>query len=247
MITKEELIKIKEQRCTNLYYAEKEYLQYIFLHALAKYGDAFVFKGGTCLRICYGLQRASEDLDFNTTVPTIRLREILQRCLKNYEVLNIPYDIYVEKEYEGNKRFEVRFQGPLYNGSKESTNTLKLDFNKKKVKNITVKVIPQLFSDVPLFTVFSLAEHEILAEKIRALVSRCMPRDMYDVWVLLQKKVKLDKSLVMEKLKEERITLLKLKLPDEKVYKRDLKQLVEIVPHYTQVKKEVHAALYHIL
>ena len=247
MITKEELLRMREQRRTNLYYTEKEYLQYIFLHAIAKYGEAFIFKGGTCLRICYGLQRASEDLDFNTILPISKVREILQNCLKDYELLNIHHDVYVEKEYDGNKRFEVRFNGPLYNGSKESTNTLKLDFNKKKVKNIIVKVIPQIFSDVPLFTVVSLAEHEIFAEKLRALVSRGAPRDAYDVWILLQKKVKLDKSLIFEKFEEEQISTPKLKFPDEKVYMRDLKQLVEHVPPYAQVKEEVLAVVLPLL
>ncbi len=63
MITKEELQKVKEQRRTNLYYAEKEYLQYIFLHALSKYSDAFVFKGGTCLRICYVLKKNMKEIN----------------------------------------------------------------------------------------------------------------------------------------------------------------------------------------
>ncbi len=243
MITKEELQKIKEQRGTNLYYAEKEYLQYVFLHALSKYGDAFVFKGGTCLRICYGLQRASEDLDFNTSLPISNVREIILNCLRDYDLLNIPHNVYVEKEYEGNKRFEVRFNGPLYNGNKESTNTLKIDLNKNKVTNTVVKVIPQLFSDIPLFTLVSLAEQEILAEKIRALVSRNAPRDLYDVWILLQKKVKVDQKLLFEKLKEEHITVNKMIFPKEKIYIRDLKQLLDSVPPYSQVKEEVLAAL----
>lgn len=243
MITREELQKIKEQRRTNLYYAEKEYLQYVFLHAIAKYSEGFVFKGGTCLRICYGLQRASEDLDFNTSLPISQVRKIMKNCLRDYDLLNIPHEVYVEKEYEGNKRFEVRFEGPLYNGNKESTNTLKVDFNKNKVTNTIVKVIPQLFSDIPLFTLVSLAEHEILAEKIRALVSRSAPRDAYDVWILLQKKVKLDKKLIFEKLKEEHITVTKIPFPEEKVYTRDLKQLLDSVPPYNQVKEEVLAAL----
>ncbi len=243
MITKEELQKIKEQRRTNLYYAEKEYLQYVFLHALAKYGPAFVFKGGTCLRICYGLQRASEDLDFNTSLPISKVREAILNCLKDYDLLNIPHELYVEKEYEGNKRFEIRFNGPLYNGNKESTNTLKIDLNKNKVTNTVVKVIPQLFSDVPLFTLVSLAEHEILAEKIRALVTRGAPRDAYDVWMLLQKKVKLDKKLIFDKFKEEHITTTRIQFPEEKVYMRDLKQLLDGVPPYNQVKEEVLAEL----
>lgn len=60
MISLEELNEIKEKRKRSLYYEEKEYVQYIFLNAISKYSDSFVFKGGTCLRICFGLERASE-------------------------------------------------------------------------------------------------------------------------------------------------------------------------------------------
>ena len=77
MISLDELNRLKERRKTNLYYEEKEYLQYIFLNALSKYADQFVFKGGTCLRICYGLERASEDLDFSTGLSMDRVRKII--------------------------------------------------------------------------------------------------------------------------------------------------------------------------
>ncbi|MDH7476228.1 MAG: nucleotidyl transferase AbiEii/AbiGii toxin family protein [Microgenomates group bacterium] len=45
----------------------KEYIQYLVLNILyndKKYKE-LVFKGGSCLRVCYGLPRLSEDLDFD--------------------------------------------------------------------------------------------------------------------------------------------------------------------------------------
>jgi hypothetical protein len=36
MISLEELNEVKEKRKTNLYYEEKEYLQYIFLNAMSR-------------------------------------------------------------------------------------------------------------------------------------------------------------------------------------------------------------------
>ena len=239
MINITELAKIKEDRRTNLYYEEKEYLQYIFLYAISKYAIDFVFKGGTCLRICYGLERASEDLDFNTPLNLTELKKIIHVCLKKFDLLNISYKIYSEREYEGNFRVEIRFNGPLFVDKSTSTNTLKLDFNRKKVNNTISKVIPQLFSDVPLFILIILDEKEIFAEKIRALVSRSEARDLYDVWILLNKKVEIDKKLILEKLKEENKRLSDLKLPSKEEYTNNLKQLVSFVPSYEQVKKEV--------
>jgi predicted nucleotidyltransferase component of viral defense system len=243
MISTEELNEIKQKRKTNLYYEEKEYLQYIFLNAISKYTENFVFKGGTCLRICYGIERASEDLDFSTNLSILKIREIVKACLRDFDLLNIKYKVYSEKEFKGNIRIEVRFEGPLFSGKQASTNTLKIDFNKQKAKNKVVKVISKLFSDVPLFTLVVLDEMEILTEKIRALANRTESRDLYDIWVLLSKGVKIDKKLLLEKLKEENSSLSNLKIPPKQEYELSLKNLVVNLPEYEQVKKEVLEAL----
>ena len=247
MISIEELNQIKNKRKTNLYYEEKEYLQYIFLSAISKYPDNFVFKGGTCLRICFEHDRASEDLDFNTNLSLNKIKLMVTACLKEFELLNINYKIYPEKVSEGNIRIEVRFEGPLFAGKLSSTNTLKIDFNKKKVKHKIVKVIQKLFSDVPQFTIVVLDEKEIFAEKIRALISRGEPRDLYDTWVLLNKKIDINKELVLSKLEEEKVKITKLKIPSEEEYKLSLKNLVNILPNYEQVKKEVGELLKRLL
>ena len=239
MISVKELNEIKEKKNTTLYYEEKEYLQYVFLNAISKYTENFVFKGGTCLRIIFGLERASEDLDFSADISVDELKKIVDKCLKDFDLLNIKYKIYAEKEFKGNLRFEIRFEGPLFVGKNASTNTLKIDFNKLKIKNKVVKVVQKLFSDIPLFTIIVLEEKEILAEKIRALINRSESRDLYDIWMLLNKGVEIDKKLIINKLKEENAGLDRIKIPSEKEYKRDLKYLINNIPPYEQVKKEV--------
>ena len=239
MISLKELNEVKEKRKTNIYYEEKEYLQYIFLNAISKYAENFVFKGGTCLRICFDLKRASEDLDFSTNLKVNKIKETVYKCLKNFELLNINYKVYSEKEFKGNLRIEIRFEGPLFSGKSSSTNTLKLDFNRRKVKSKVAKVIQKLFSDVPLFTLVVLDEEEILAEKIRTLINRNEPKDLYDVWMLLNKNVKMNKKLLLEKFKEEKSRLSNLKIPSKEDYEISLKNLVDYLPDYEQVKKEV--------
>jgi len=244
MITKEELNEAKIKRKTNLYYEEKEYLQYIFLKSISKFSENFIFKGGTCLRICHGYERASEDLDFNANLEIKKIKEIVKESLKNFEMLNIEYQIISEKEFEGNLRFEIRFKGPLYSGNPSSTNTLKIDFNKGKARYKIAKAIPKLFSDVPVFTIFLMEEKEILAEKIRALVNRAEARDLYDIWMLLQNKISFDKAFIKEKLKEEKSDISKLSFPSKEEYTASLKPLLTTyLPPYEQVKKEVEEAL----
>lgn len=239
MITTDELNLVKEKRKTSLYYEEKEYIQYIFLNSISKYYKNFVFKGGTCLRICYGLERASEDLDFNTTLDVAELKKVIEKCLKDFELLNMRYEVYAEKKFEGNIRIEVRFFGPLFNGNKNSTNTLKLDFNKGKVKHNVANVVQKLFSDVPMFTLVVMDEKEILAEKIRTLANRGEPRDLYDLWILINKKVEVDKKLIFDKMKEENSKFSQLKFPSKESYEIGLKNLLQYLPPYEQVKKEV--------
>jgi predicted nucleotidyltransferase component of viral defense system len=242
MISREELERVKEKRRTNLYYAEKEYLQYVFLRAISGYDD-FVFKGGTCLRICYGLERASEDLDFSTSVDANAMRTAFADCMRDFKRLNVTHEKPIEKEFGGNVRFEVRFQGPMYDGDRKSTNTLKIDFNRANVKMRVPKVAPRLFSDIPVFTLNVLDESEILAEKIRALTARGQPRDLYDVWMLMQTGVMVDEATLKEKLAEGGNSLHEIKFPSKSEYEVDLGNLLSHVPSYLNVKKEVESIL----
>ena len=52
----------------NLYQKEKDYLQHIILSRIySRINSQLVFKGGTSLQKCMGLNRFSEDLDFTAS------------------------------------------------------------------------------------------------------------------------------------------------------------------------------------
>jgi uncharacterized protein len=65
MISKEELNRVAQQTGLSLYQQEKDYLLKLFLHFYYKKYDDAIFKGGTCLKYLFGVDRFSEDLDFN--------------------------------------------------------------------------------------------------------------------------------------------------------------------------------------
>lgn len=244
MISKNELESIKEIRKTNLYYAEKEYLQYIFLNALTRMSDSFVFKGGTCLRIAYELERASDDLDFNTSLPIKEVKAIVRKCLHDFTLFGIDFEIYDEKVFKGNYRAEIRFQGPLYTGDKRTSNTIKIDFNARKNLTSETKVIKKLFSDIPPFTLLVMGQKEILAEKMRALIMRQDPKDMYDVWMLLHfVGEKIDLELLKGKLKQDGIDGLNVIFPTKKQYGEQMRLLVNRYPEYEVVVDVINRAL----
>jgi hypothetical protein len=56
------------------------------------------------------------------------------------------------------------------------------------------------YDDVPPFVVSVLTPEHLLAEKVRALIVRAKPRDLYDVWLLLAQGVTLERGLVEQKL-----------------------------------------------
>jgi len=66
LISYAELLSQKNDMRTMRPVIEKELLHYEILSALEKADllSALVFQGGTCLRLCYGADRYSEDLDF---------------------------------------------------------------------------------------------------------------------------------------------------------------------------------------
>ena len=237
MITKQELSRIKQKDNTSLYHAEKEYLQYIFLQKIAV-DQNFTFKGGTCLRIAYDLQRASEDLDFSTSLSLKETKSKIKQYMKQFEFLGMSFEA-KEKIFEDNYRVEVRIQGPLYTGDKRTSNTLKIDCNKKKVYEKETKVIQKKYSDVPVFAINVLSRKEILAEKIRALTMRKQPKDLYDVYMLLMTGIKIDKELALKKLEEDAVLDKEIVFPTRKEYEQDLTNLTYALPIYEEVLKVV--------
>lgn len=91
------------------------------------------------------------------------------------------------------------------------------------------------------FYIRTMSREEILAEKVRALLARKMPRDLHDIWFLLNKNVSLDLKLVDRKLRyyELKFDLNEfIKAIDEMKsnWERDLKPLLFTVEEFDKVK-----------
>lgn len=68
MLTKQQLQRIAQRRAIGLHAIERDDVQHLVLSILYSHSQAFLFKGGTALRVVHHSPRYSEDLDFNTTV-----------------------------------------------------------------------------------------------------------------------------------------------------------------------------------
>ncbi len=241
MISKEQLNKIAQKTGLGLYQQEKEYLLKLFLYFYYKHYQDAVFKGGTCLKFLFGLDRFSEDLDFNIKNPAKFKRQV-KAVLKNISGLGINNYFLKEELFKGSYTCEIGFEGPLYKGTKQTQNKFRLDagyrtgtFQKPEWK-IVKSEYPETEEN---FLVLMISLEELLVEKVIALVKRKKGRDLYDLWFLFNADIKLDKKLLENKTKIEKATLDFSKIANKKEYERDMSRLTNRLIPYQQVKKKV--------
>jgi predicted nucleotidyltransferase component of viral defense system len=220
--------------------AEKYYFQDIILFILnQEYGKNLIFKGGTALRKCYGLDRFSEDLDF-TCLKKVDLKK-LETDLKRFD---LDYDIRSSNR-ENDLRIFIRIKGPLYiNSLPQSTCKIQIDFSYREniIIEPSIKRIGMYITEIPTFEISVMNEIEILAEKIRAIWIRSKARDMYDLMFLLKKGIPFEEDLVNKKLSiynhswDPKIFEEKLRLKRDE-WEIELEPLLRSVPNFEETRQ----------
>lgn len=181
--------------------AEKLYLQDIILETVSREtADQLVFMGGTALLKFYQLDRFSEDLDF-TAQDQISVAEVVGKAVRDLENYGATIEDRRDDETDEMASTRLGIQGPLYTGDRRSLCFIRIEVNTRSTASLVrTRRYNPLFRDVPSFELAVLDEEEILAEKVRALMTRHAPRDLYDIYHLLERSVRLDPALVQEKL-----------------------------------------------
>jgi len=141
-----------------------------------------VFGGGTMLRVCFGLNRFSVDLDFwiIKDIDTNRLFRELKKYLSSFYTL----------KYATNKFYTLLFEIK----SKDYPRSLKIEIRKveKKVKTEQAIAYSKYASTQVFLKVISL--EEMMKAKIEAFLKRKEIRDVFDIEFLLKKGVDIDAS-----------------------------------------------------
>jgi predicted nucleotidyltransferase component of viral defense system len=200
---------------------EKEILHYDILFALDRENllKDLTFQGGTCLRLCYGSPRFSEDLDFVGGVDfTSRELADIRTCVMDHIGSRYGLDVAVKDP-------KTMREEPTYWGLKTdrwqvavTTNPGRVDIPRQKIKLEVANVpahthalrtldrnyefLPPSYQDllVPVETL-----DEILADKIVSLAScrhYIRHRDIWDLRWLTQKQAKLNPDLVQQKIED---------------------------------------------
>jgi len=246
MILKSELTRIAEMKHLTIKNGEKDYLLELLLYILSDDRRSLIFKGGTALYKFYNLNRFSEDLDFDVVGKRFDIDKMIKKIIRNLEVTGMQRTIFEKTEFvnEINIRFVVR--GPLYDGSKNSMSRVTLNISKRErplshIKRLLITTYPE----IPSFELSVLDVEEIAAEKIRCILTREKPRDIYDLWFLSRKNITVNISLVNKKLKIYRLTFNSKEFMEKvnekrNMWRRDIQDLIiGPLPDFNEIKDEI--------
>ena len=158
--------------------------------------DNWVFKGGTCLKKCYFEEyRFSEDLDYTLTTSSHLNENFLIMEFTNiaewiYEQVGIEFSAESLRfeEYENPRghlsvQGRIAYKGPMQRRGNNPAIKLDLSCDEIIVSEPIHRPIHHPYSDHDFdnFSVQTYCIEEIFAEKLRALIERMRPRDLYDV------------------------------------------------------------------
>lgn len=199
MISNNTLQELSNLKGIDKYSIFREIIQIQFLNELYKNRDSkhLFFKGGTALKIIFGSNRYSEDLDFTTNLTSTKLNKLIDEAIM--ELKKEYPDVYL-KNLDTIQGISKKIVLPVDISSQPLI--IKLDFSKRE--NVLDPKLGTIFTELPITTtsiINHLSSEEILAEKYRAIINREKGRDLYDFLFLLKKNVKFNIKLVNNKLK----------------------------------------------
>ena len=140
-------------------------------HFFNSKGLPMVLKGGTALKLCYGLDRFSEDLDFDCA-KSLNLESSIQAVFaqlgKTKQYLRNP-DISVTKDTQTVKRYRIIYADDI---------NLKLE--------TSLRGTPNDDDLVELNGILTYKIEKLIQQKLRALNGRTAARDLHDVIYLYE-------------------------------------------------------------
>lgn len=196
MITHEQVTLLAKKAKINETVIFREYLQLVFLQKLYQKtpSQKIFFKGGTAIHLIFQAPRFSEDLDFSVTSTMNEFNTYIVSVLKR---MNDEEGVtWKEKKSISGRQFLLSAEDILpYKAY------ISLDFSfREKVFSDDRTVIQTAYPVIFTSYVHHLSQDEILAEKIRALMTRKKGRDLYDLWYLLSRGAQVNQEMVKKKL-----------------------------------------------
>ena len=215
------LESLKLSNPKNIYEFEnalREISQKIILYALAQtsFFKNVAFYGGTCLRIFHGLDRFSEDLDFQVISEDYKLDfdQYMSKCITVLESYGLKSIVYSKSNYDSGEVRRRYIKISHYDIASEYFG--KINMNKEKLLSIKIEVstvfIPGAKYEMkllnsPLFSnIYCFNYESLFAGKLNALITRnwrerTKGRDYYDYMFYVSHNIKINLDYLKNKLK----------------------------------------------
>lgn len=201
MLTRSQIQRIAQRNSVGMQVQERDYIQHLVLWLLYTRSQDLAFKGGTALRIVYGGNRYSEDLDFNGPEEVALLRTLWEKVVSGLLDFGVEAELRNEWVSQVGYSVDVSFCGPLYDGRDRGKGKVRVDVNRRQEQVATRReLVTSDYADVRPFVVTALTLDHLMSEKVRALLMRGKARDLYDVWLVLGQGIEPDRALIEQKL-----------------------------------------------
>lgn len=197
--------------------ALREICQKIILYALAQtsFFKNVAFYGGTCLRIFHGLDRFSEDLDFQVISDAYKLDfdQYMSKCINVLESYGLKPMVYSKSEYDTGEVRRRYIKISHYDIANEYFG--KISMNKEKLVSIKIEVstlyIPgakyeMKLLNAPIFAnIYCFNYESLFAGKLHALITRnwrerTKGRDYFDYMFYISHNIKFNLEYLKNKL-----------------------------------------------
>lgn len=197
MITSGEIQRIASRQSLRDTQIEKDYIIGWILFGISKnekLKSLLAFKGGTAIKKFYVKYfRLSEDLDFTFIKGKMDVDILKQEFIDVIEWVKDESRIILEFRNEkrhktGNYNFYIGYAGPL--GGSIGNKDIKVDVcDCEKICNKTqMRFALNDYSDLTeAYEMDCYSIGDIISEKLRSLMQRTMPRDLYDLWFFFEK------------------------------------------------------------
>ena len=201
MLTRQQIQRIAQREHIGLQAQERDYIQHLLLAQLSNRSHSLVFKGGTALRIVYKGARYSEDLDFNAYSEVSGLQQLWREVVGDLGLYGIEAEVREEWQSGLGYNFEVSYKGPLFDGRDLTKSKVRVDISlRREVVESQRDLVNSVYDDVRPFLVTTLTPEHLVAEKVRALLTRTKPRDLYDLWLMHSKNWPVNRKLIDQKM-----------------------------------------------
>src|SRR5258706_4890115 len=253
MLTRAQIQRLAQRHGISIQAQERDYLQYLLLFSLYNRSQVLVFKGGTALRIVYKGNRYSEDLDFNGPAEIPMLKGLWKDILEDLGRFGINAEIWNEWQSAVGYSFDVSYQGPMYDGRDRTKGKVRVDISTRSEKTDTQRIlVPSDYDDIRPFVLTVISPDHLMAEKIRALLVRSKARDVFDIWLLINQGIVVDRKLIEKKLALYEISLTTQTLDDaldkaKADWTRDLRPLLPQLVSWKDAVSQIEPVLRRLI